>query len=122
MSLTSDLHIWIGLTDISEKGYWDYFDDSDGLPIFCQEVGLDWLDQDFMGYYFDLNKERNLDFIIQKTPESGFYEIIKNDCIKKGVLNANAMFYYWGMDLLNIDKDITYNTLKYIGSYKWEWD
>ncbi|MEL4445332.1 immunity 22 family protein [Acinetobacter baumannii] len=119
MSFKTKLHLWLALTEISEQEYWDYFDDSEGLPNFCKEVGLDWLDQDFMGYYFDKEVD-DLKFIIEETPEPEYHEKMLKDCLEKGINKANAMFYYWGDDPIKVSKDKKYNTLTYIGEYEWD--
>ncbi|MFI8147066.1 immunity 22 family protein [Acinetobacter sp. ABJ_C5_2] len=118
MSFKTKIHLWLGLTEINEQEYWCYFDDSKELPKFCKEVGLDWLDQDFMGYYFDKELD-DLKFIIEETPDPDHHEKIIKDCLKKGINKANAMFYYWGGDPIKVSRDKKYNTLTYIGEYEW---
>jgi len=83
----------------------DYFDDSNGLPKFCKEVGLDWLDQNFMGYYYD-ERSNDVRSLIDDTPEPDHHDKMLKGCLDKGIKDANAMFYYWGDDLIKIDKDI----------------
>lgn len=119
MSFKIKLHFWVGLTQLSEQRYWDYFDASHGLPQFCKDIGLEWLDQDFMGYYFN-QQNTDLKLIIENTPEPDHYQVMLEDCIEKGLNKANAMFYYWGDESILVDQNKKYNTLTYIGNYDWD--
>jgi hypothetical protein len=112
------IYLWVGLIN-TEEDYWNYFKSKNGIPQFCLDTGLDWLDEDFIGYYY--NKDSNeLKMAIENTPESGLYDIMLKACIDKGIKQANAMFYYTGDDIQNIDEDKKYNGLNYIGVFDWE--
>ena len=113
------IYVWIGFTTKSEKEYWDYFSQEDGKPQFCIDTGVDWLDEDFMGYYYSTDSE-DLREAVENTPESGLYDTIYEDCINKGIENANAMFYYTGDEIEKIDENKKYNDLTFIGVYDWE--
>lgn len=119
MSFTTKLHLWVGLTKLDESQYWNYFDDGNGDCQFCNDVNLDWLDQDFMGYSFK-DSEVNIQILIEETPEPQHHKQMIDDCLKKGIHKANAMFYYWGDDPINVNKNNKYNTLTYIGDYVWD--
>ncbi|MDR0604324.1 MAG: immunity 22 family protein [Bacteroidales bacterium] len=113
------IYLWIGLFNKTEEEYWEYFYSKNGIPQFYRDVGFDWLDEDFIGYY--LNKDSNeLKTVIENTPESGLYDVMLEACVNKGIKQANAMFYYTGDDIKNIDENKIYNGLKYIGMFDWE--
>lgn len=96
MSFKTKLHLWLGSTEINQQEYWYYFDDSEGLPKFCKEVGLDWLDQDFMGYHFDKEVD-DLKFIIEETPEPEHHEKMLKDCLEKALIKLMLCFIIGGM-------------------------
>jgi hypothetical protein len=113
------IYLWLGLTKKTEEEYWNYFYTKNGTPQFCLDVGLNWLDEDFMGYYY--NKDTNdLKTAIENTPESGLYDIMYTACIDKNIKQANAMFYYTGDDIKIIDENKKYNDLIFIGIFEWE--
>jgi hypothetical protein len=51
-NMMNKIYLWLGLTTKTEEEYWNYFYIT---PQFCLDVGLDWLDEDFMGYYYSKN-------------------------------------------------------------------
>jgi hypothetical protein len=112
------IFLWLGFTPKSEKEYWDYFAQSDGTPLFCLDTGLEWLDEDFMGYYYNRESD-DLRTAIENTPESGLYDAMYDLCISKGITKANAMFYYTGSDIDTLDETIKYNDLTFIGVFDW---
>ena len=118
MAFKTKLNLWIGLTEITENQYWQYFDDNNGKAEFCKQVGLDWLNQDFMGYFFS-NIPVDIEQVINETPEPNHHKKMLEDCLKLGIKKANAMFYYWGENPINSEHTKKYNTLFYIGAYDW---
>ena len=113
------IYLWLGFTTKSEEEYWDYFSDNDGTPQFCIDTNLDWLDQDFMGYYYNADSD-NLQNTVENTPESGLYEVMLEAASKKKISKANAMFYYTGDDIVSVDENKTYNDLIFVGVFDWE--
>lgn len=113
------IFLWLGFTSKSEKEYWDYFSQNNGIAQFCGDVGLEWLDEDFIGYYYNKDSD-NLRTAIENTPDSSLYDIMYNLCISKGIKTANAMFYYTGDNISPIDETKKYNDLTYIGVFDWE--
>jgi len=112
------IYLWLGLTSKSEKEYWDYFSKNVELPQFCIDTGLEWIDDDFMGYYYSKDTD-DIRTAIENTPESDHFETIYNLCVSKGIEKANAMFYYTGSDIEKIDENRKYNDLTFIGVFDW---
>jgi hypothetical protein len=112
------IYLWLGFTSKSEEEYWNYFSQGDKIPQFCLDTGLEWLDEDFMGYYYNKYSD-DLRTAIENTPESSLYDTIYNLCINKGVKKANAMFYYTGDDIKTLDETKKYNDLTFIGVFDW---
>lgn len=115
------IYIWIGATLKNEDDYWNYFYTPifDDMSQFCLDVGLSWLDEDFMGYYYNKHSD-SLQEAIENTPESGLYGSITEVCISMGITKANAMFYYTGNDIITVDPTRKYNDLNYIGVFDWK--
>lgn len=113
------IYLWLGFTTKSEKEYWDYFSDDNGTPQFCLDTGLDWLDQDFMGYYYN-EVSQDLRTAIENTPESGLFDSMYDTSVKKGIDKVNAMFYYTGDEIQSLNENRKYNDLIFIGVFDWE--
>ncbi|MDR2904520.1 MAG: immunity 22 family protein [Helicobacteraceae bacterium] len=118
VNIMNKIFLWVGFTSKSEQEYWDYFSPKNGQPQFCFDTDLDWLDEDFMGYYYS-NDTDDLKIAIENTPESGLYDIMYDSCISKGIKKANAMFYYTGNDIDVINENRKYNDLTFIGVFDW---
>jgi|SRR5690554_2380188 len=129
------IHIWMGNVNYSKQEYWNYFDQSNANLIgenglernesdltysnFSKDLGKDEMfNPDFIGYYFN-EESNNIDLALEQLPDPDLPLIIKEDCIKKGVDKANAMFYYTDESLI-INENKLYNGLTYIGCYDWE--
>lgn len=111
------INIWIGLTDKSEEDFYDYFNsEKDTTCGFCLDIGEESYDEDFIGIHYD-SENTDLDKIIDETPDSGLYSVLKQICKSKGINKANAMFYY--TEDLDIDRSIKYNSLTHIGEFDW---
>ena len=118
MASVTKIHLWIGSVDYSEKYFWQYFTQPKKHPEFCQDGGLSWLDQDFMGYFYTQDKVE-IYSVIEQTPEPAEYENIWQQCHLTGITQANAMFYYWGNDSININSKQRYHELYYMGAFDW---
>jgi hypothetical protein len=113
------IYLWIGFTNKTEEEYWNYFQSEDGISRFCLDVGLEWFDQDFMGYYYNKDSHE-IKTAIENTPESALYDSMLQACREKGIQQANAMFYYTGDDIEAIDENKKYNDLTFVGVFDWE--
>jgi hypothetical protein len=125
------IHIWIGSTSLDEEEYNAYFkiDYSTGGDFddpeytvcrFCEDLGEQWYDEDFIGispiYKHEIPVKDMLEHNVPIHPHE-----IKNaveECDKAGIKTANALFYLTDPDII-IHKPYKeqYNGLTYIGVY-----
>jgi hypothetical protein len=92
----NNIYLWLGLTKKTEEEYWNCF--SKKMKPHSSALMLDWLDEDFIGYYYNKNTN-DLETAIENTLESGLYDIMYKVCMDKNIKQANAMFYYTGDDI-----------------------
>ena len=130
MDKYSKIHLWIGTNKTPEEEYLQYFEldystegdfDSPNYKIcqFCVDIGEKWYDQDFIGIIPRSTEDIEIDNILADSSiDEDEWNRIKRICEQKGIIKANAMFWYADADLKigNIDK--TFNGLKYIGVFE----
>ncbi len=129
----SKIHVWIGCTKQSINEFIKYFkiDEKDkekyfsieeqeakalgyGASQFDKDLGTGWYDDDLIGVFY--NTESNvLEVALEELPFGE--KKVKVACFKKGITEANAMFYYTDSELeVKNDKKI-YNDLMYLGCF-----
>ena len=133
MTRASQLHLWVGKTLKSQQDFDKYFDqtnafmfDLDGREKSEEEIILSQFsieiekqasfDEDFLSIYYG-GVNYNLDEALVEVQDSDDFEKMKKACEEKGVIEANAMFFYTDSEL-NISNDKKkYNDLTYIGKF-----
>lgn len=127
MNRMSIIHIWIGTTNKKLEDFESYFDlttfyeseeDEDFERCgFCNQIkNADSYDSDFIGIYYN-ESSNDLNLAIQETPDSRIYNLIKEECEKKNIKEANAMFYYRDSELPKVDTERKYNDLMYLSNF-----
>lgn len=71
-----------------------------------------------MGYYYNKDSD-DLREAVESTPESALYGTFYEDCLKKGIERANALFIIQEMKK-SVNENKKYNDLTFIGVYDWE--
>jgi hypothetical protein len=114
------IHIWIGITTLSEEKYNEYFNQDNGTSLFYRDLGIDEeYDEDFIGILPIFKEPLTAEKIIaDEIPiDKGDLSIAIDACNKLNIRTANAVFYLTDSSV-NISKTKeTYNGLKYIGIY-----
>ncbi|CDH06152.1 conserved hypothetical protein [Xenorhabdus bovienii str. oregonense] len=125
------VHLWIGSNFSSENEYMEYFqldysvegdfeDPNYKLCQFCEDIGLQWYDEDFIGIILRHNKNISIDEILTDAAvDQSEFQSIKEISNKLGMKEANAIFWYQDSELhIKPPCKIGYNNLKYIGLFK----
>ncbi|MBK5537985.1 immunity 22 family protein [Pseudomonas sp. TH05] len=127
----NQVHVWIGSNFAPEDQYMEYFqldysvegdfdDPSYKLCGFCEDIGTQWYDEDFIGIIPRSDAEVSLDEILQEAAvDQDQLDAVKQRCAALGITQANAIFWYQDADLV-LKQPIKdqYNGLKYIGLFK----
>lgn len=132
---TTDNHLWIGSSSQSTKKYNEYFIQDESIDAlesenyipcqFCKDVGIDWYNEDFIGYPKPRKNEIPVEELISEAigiSEEYMLPIIEK-CKELNLITANALFWYQASDLSYLEnlskpyKD-SYNQLRYIGKFK----
>ena len=133
MNRASKLHLWVGITEKSQKDFDQYFDqtraflfDANGreksqdeivLSQFSKDIGKQAsFDEDFLSIYFG-GDNSDLNEALAELADSEDFEIIQKTCIEKSVIEANAMFFYSDAEHDITDHRKKYNGLTYIGEF-----
>jgi len=113
-----EIHIWIGITELEEDKYDRYFDQEKGVCGFCQDIGQEEYDEDFMGAIPLYREPKDILLILSDIAlAASEYESVVSACLDKNISKANAVFYY-SDKTLSLDADRKFNGLCYIGAFK----
>ena len=135
MDRMSKIHVWIGLTEKTQKEFERYFDqrnaflfDSQGnekspseiiLSQFSKDLGKSHsFDEDFLTIYYNPNSDER-DLALEELADLDSRELLMEACDAKGITKANAMFFYTDAELQIPDPGKRYNDLTYIGVFDW---
>ncbi|MEK4424996.1 immunity 22 family protein [Solibacillus sp. FSL K6-1523] len=125
----SKVHVWIGINNVDDETFEKYFEldyDDPDMDIddplykvcqFCLDINDKWYDEDFIGVY---KEDCMVDVRVLLEELSVSQETmleIQDLCIKRGLKNVNAMFYYMDPEIEVADKNKLYNELNYIGKF-----
>jgi hypothetical protein len=125
------VHLWIGTNHDSESDYFKYFeldystegdfeDPSYKVCAFCQYLGINWYDEDFIGIIPREDKDIPLDELLQEAAvDQSEINNVKKICLNLGINKANSILWYSSSDidyLPAIGSD--FKGLKYIGCFK----
>ncbi|KOS60269.1 immunity 22 family protein [Lysinibacillus agricola] len=125
----SKVHVWVGINNADDETFEKYFEldyDDPDMDIddplykvcqFCLDINEKWYDEDCIGVY---KEDSTLDVRIALEELSVSQETlleIQDICIKKGLEEVNAMFYYMDSEIDVVDKNKLYNGLSYIGEF-----
>lgn len=123
------LHIWIGTNFAPEADYQRYFDLDYSVELddpayrvcgFCQDMGLRWYDEDFIGIIPRREQPVSLDEILaDSSVDPHQLGALKAACERLGITHANAIFWYsdGGVEVSRPLK-AHYNGLRYIGLFE----
>lgn len=125
------VHLWIGSNYDSMETYLKYFeldystegdfdDPSYKVCAFCQYLGTNWYDEDFIGIMPREEKDIPLDEILEQAAvDQSEINKIKQTCSSLGVNKANSILWYSNSDLDNLPSlGRDFKGLKYIGCFK----
>jgi len=129
MNSTSKIHVWVGLTDIKEDDFYNYFDltgfqeskEGEDFEIcgFAKDINKEIYNEDFIGIYFDEDDD-SLELALDELPDPELVEKLIKICLENNIEKANAMFYYTDARLEINDSSKKYNGLNYLGCYDWD--
>lgn len=124
------IHIWIGITKMTNSKYKKYFEldystegdfDDPEYKVcgFCKDLKIKWYDEDMIGIIPILKKEGDIDTVIKLAPiNKKSIDEIKKLCAIQGIIKSNAILYYTDAELkVNKPYKDNYNDLKYIGCF-----
>lgn len=128
--MSNKVHVWVGNNFQSEANYQKYFqldystegdfsDPNYEACGFCEDLGIDWYDEDFIGIMPRKDSSVSLDDILMDAAvDSDELDVLKDKCKDLGLVQANAIFWYGDANLnITIKNDNNYNGLKYIGLF-----
>lgn len=127
----AEQHLWIGTNLAPLEKYAAYFrldctasstEDPDYKVCgFCEDIGIRWYDEDFIGYPEPLKKAVDIKTLLEKLwgPQLPCEREIMDRCHELGIEKANALFWF-DASLASINKPYKdkYNGLEYIGKFK----
>lgn len=125
----SKVHVWVGINNSDDEAFESYFEldyDNPDMDIddyiykvcqFCLDINEKWYDEDFIGVYKEDSMVNVRVLLEELSVSQDTMEVIQNICIKKGLENVNAMFYYMDPEIEVTDKNKLYNELHYIGKF-----
>ncbi|WP_313739128.1 immunity 22 family protein [Pseudomonas sp.] len=125
------IHVWIGTNFAPEADYQRYFeldhsvhlDDPDYTVCgFCQDIGVPWYDEDFIGIIPRRAEPVDLDDMLEDSAvDRADRPKLKAACVKLGITRANAMFWYSdGGTVVSTPLKPSYNGLQYLGLFEGE--
>ncbi|MBD2802467.1 immunity 22 family protein [Xenorhabdus sp. M] len=130
MVIKNSVHLWVGSNFSFEDEYMKYFeldystegdfdDPNYRLCQFCQDVGQQWYDEDFIGVTPRHYKNVSIDeVLVDAAVDRREFQSIKEICNRLGMNEANAIFWYQDSELIiNEPYKEQYNGLKYIGLF-----
>lgn len=135
MQRMSKIHVWIGLTEKTQKKFNQYFDqknaflfDSQGneknpseitLSQFSKDLGKSTsFDEDFLTIYYNPDSD-DLNLALEELADVDSPKLLIEACDAKGITKANAMFFYTDAEIHIPDPNKKYNDLTYIGVFDW---
>ena len=135
MKRMSKIHVWIGLTEKTQKEFEQYFDqrnaflfDSQGnekdpseitLSQFSKDLGESYsFDEDFLTIYYNPDSD-DIDLALEELADVDSPELLIEACDAKDITKANAMFFYTDAELQIPAPNKKYNDLTYIGVFDW---
>lgn len=125
----SKVHVWIGINNSDDETFEKYFeldynadvemDDPEYMVCqFCADIKTEWYDEDMIGVY-KIDHLINVEEALEEIPVSKDTLIeINTICVRKGIKNINAMFFYTDADLKITDTDKLFNGLVYLGEFE----
>lgn len=126
-----DIHVWVGSNFAQENEYMSYFeidhstegdfdDPNYKLCGFCQDIGVVWYDEDFIGIIPRYEHEVSIDeILIEASLEDDELPLAKARCEALGIKKANAIFWLQDADLaLKQPIKDSYNGLMYVGVFQ----
>lgn len=130
INMENKVHLWIGSNYSSEEEYMHYFEldysgegeiDDPNYKVcrFCQDLGIVWYDEDFIGVIPRFDNNVTLDeILVDAAVDESEISLVKAKCKELGIKSANAIFWYQDPELVIKEHDNqTYNNLHYIGQY-----
>lgn len=125
----SKCHVWVGINNADDETFEKYFEldyDAPDMDIddplykvcqFCLDINEKWYDEDYIGVYKE-DDMVGVRVLLEELPVSQETLLeIQDICIKKGLENVNAMFYYMDSEIDVADINKLYNQLTYIGKF-----
>lgn len=121
----SKIHVWIGMFRGTEEEFNAYFE-VDRLRVklgvggsqFDRDIGLNWYDEDHIGVYHSTVNDSLRTVVDEVIGAPDTLDEIYHDCIEKGLVDANAMIYYFNDDIEEVSSASLTNGLVYIGIYE----
>lgn len=125
----SKVHVWVGINNSDDETFESYFEldyDDPDMDIddplykvcqFCLDINEKWYDEDCIGVYKEDSMVNVRVLLEELSVSQDTMEEIQNICIKKGLEDVNAMFYYMDPEIEVTDKNKLYNELHYIGKF-----
>ena len=130
IAMENKVHVWIGSNFSSEEEYMHYFEmdyttegdftDPDYIRCgFCQDLDIDWYDDDFIGIIERKEHEVLLDELLcDAAVEDYEKKRINVKCEQLGIYRANAIVWYQDGSLtVSHDSQKLFNGLHYIGVF-----
>jgi len=129
MEIMSKLHVWIGISNVDNNTFNEYFkiDYSDPdrdiddpkykICGFCKDINEKVYDEDWIGVYWQDELTDVDEFIEELSVDDETMVEIRNICIQKGLIKVNTMFFYFDSEIEITDVNKLYNGLHYIGLF-----
>ncbi|MNJ37360.1 hypothetical protein D3C77_321760 [compost metagenome] len=123
------VHVWVGTNFSPDPVYLKYFEldysidmDDPAYKVceFCQDLGIKWYDEDFIGIILRKTQEVGLDEILKESSvDPSELSNVKAECVRLGITKANAIFWYSdGGVVVSRPFKASYNGLAYIGLFE----
>lgn len=113
------IYLWLGKVN-SEKSYNEYFNQEDGICLFCKDIGIEEYDEDLIGILPLSEKYMSINGALDQTPiNHKEYSEAFEKCLQLHLEEINAIVFYTKSPYEDIStpNNITLEGLHYIGLF-----